>query len=429
MPAMFRKVPRLRGGRSGVARLVQECDPCAPSRSSRRACEREPRGCLQTSRCKPVRGRAAAAPIGGKSVSADERDPETAGADVEGVTMGEARAAAAAWVAQYARDQPWFRGAYIAGSTVGLADGVGLPLGSDVDVMVVRAEAAPPPKPGKFLYRGALLEVSYLASPDLAAAEAVLASHHLAHSLRVAAILEDPTGSLQDLQRRVAAQFAQPEWVWRRCEAVRRSGEAWLSGIDPAAPWHDQVMSWLFGTGATAHILLVAALRNPTVRLRYLRAREVLGEHGCADLYPELLGLLGCADLPPERVLGHVEALGRTFDAAAQAYRTPYRFAADISPDARPIVVDASRALIAAGDHREAVFWVVATFARCHTILAVDAPDLLRALAPAFDALLGDLGIADRDDLLQRAAAVRRFLPRLWETAAVLVAAGAPPSA
>jgi hypothetical protein len=103
--------------------------------------------------------------------------------------------------------------------------------------------------------------------------------------------------------------------------------------------------------------------------------------------------------------------------AAAAAAKTPFFFSTDITPAARPIAIDGSRELIQAGAHREAVFWIVATFARCHTILAADAsPELQRALAPAFDAIVADLGITSTDDLIRRAEDVTQFLPRLWET-------------
>jgi len=85
-------------------------------------------------------------------------------------------------------------------------------------------------------------------------------------------------------------------------------------------------------------------------------------------------------------------------------------FSSAIAPDARPVAIDASRDLIRAGLHSEAVFWIVATFARCHKILAVDAPpDVQRALAPAFDDLLADLGITSPDDLLARATSAIRI--------------------
>lgn len=167
----------------------------------------------------------------------------------------------------------------------------------------------------------------------------------------------------------------------------------------------------------------MAALSNPTVRLRYLRAREVLLRYGYPAVYAEMLRLLGCTDLTPERAMEHLEALAQTFDTAAAVLRTPYRFGSDISPAARPIAIDGSRALIQAGNHREAVFYMVVTFGRCHAILTVDAPEAQRALAPAFDALLADLGLPSTADLIRRADEVRRFLPSLSETAEAILAA------
>lgn len=71
--------------------------------------------------------------------------------------------------------------------------------------------------------------------------------------------------------------------------------------------------------------------------------------------------------------------------------------------------------MIRKGYHREAVFWIVATFARCHKILAADAPlSIQRELAPSFHSLLEDLGIGCTEDLVQRSKDVIRILPRLW---------------
>jgi hypothetical protein len=98
------------------------------------------------------------------------------------------------------------------------------------------------------------------------------------------------------------------------------------------------------------------------------------------------------------------------------AARTPFLFSSDLTATARPIAIDGSQTLIDSGDHREAVFWIIATFARCHTILATDAPRLHEALAPAFRAAVADLGISSTHDLLHRAEEVTRFLPRLWRT-------------
>lgn len=260
----------------------------------------------------------------------------------------------------------------------------------------------PPSKPGKLNFRDTLIEITYLSWNQLRSVEEMLSSYHLAGSFRVDTVIADPTGDLRRLQSQVSRRFAERFWVRRRCEDAQQKVERNLRSIAPTTPWPDQVTAWLFPTGVTTHVLLVAALRNPTVRLRYLAAREVLQEYGYEDLYWELLALLGCADWMPQQVQRHLDSLERTFDAAAAVAETPFFFSSDITPAARPIAVDASRELIQSGFHREAVFWIVATFARCHMILGTDAPQLQRSLTPAFNALLADLGVHSRDDLVQR---------------------------
>ena len=332
--------------------------------------------------------------------------------------IGSARAAAADWVARHAEPEAAFRGAYFSGSTVGLPDDAELAPSSDVDVVVVTAEDDPPPKPGKLRHHGALVEVSHLPWAELASADGVLASYHLAGSFRTAdAIIADPSGRLHALQAEVAPRFAERPWVRRRCEDARRRVETRLAAVDPAAPFHEQVNAWLFPTGVTCHVLLVAALRNPTVRLRYRAARDVCTDYGHLGTYRELLGLLGCGDLPADRVRHHLRALAATFDATAEVARTPFFFRNDIAPGARAVAIDGSQALVDAGDHREAMFWIIATFTRCHTILATDAPALHETLAPDFLAAVADLGITSPQDLRARIGEVTRYLPRLWRTA------------
>ena len=330
--------------------------------------------------------------------------------------VGLARSAAVQWVSRHARSDAGFRGAYVSGSTVGLPDDAELPPSSDIDICVVTAQDNPPAKPGKLRYRDALLEVSYLPWSQLASADSVLASCHLAGSFRIDAIIDDPTGHLHELYAHIAPRFAARPWVRRRCQDARHRIEARLAAIDASVPFHEQVTAWLFPTGVTCHVLLAAALRNPTVRLRYPAAREVLTDYGHLSLYPELLGLLGCSHLSSQRVQHHLRELAATFDDTVQVAKTPFFFSSDITPTARPIAIDGSQTLIDSGDHREAVFWIIATFARCHTILATDAPLLHETLAPAFQAAVADLGISSPRDLLERAEQVTRFLPQLWQT-------------
>ncbi|WP_199621993.1 MDR/zinc-dependent alcohol dehydrogenase-like family protein [Paenibacillus alkalitolerans] len=337
--------------------------------------------------------------------------------------IGSARAAAAEWVRLNAGKEIGFKGAYFSGSTIGLPDDAEMSPASDIDVVVITSHPEPPLKLGKFVYRDTLLEITHLSWNQLSSAEQVLSSYHLAGSFRTNTIIADPTGELRRLQTQVARHFAEKVWVRRRCENVRQRIIDGLRAIDTTAPLHDKVTAWLFPTGVTTHVLLVAALRNPTVRLRYLAARGVLTEYGHAELYPELLNLLDRTHLSPQRVEHHLDELARTFDAAAAHAKTPFFFSSDITAAARPIAIDGSRVLIRAGFHREAIFWMGATFARCHKILAADAPDLHHTLAPAFDAIISDLGVDSDEALMHRAQDVIRFMPRLWETAGAIMLA------
>ncbi|MDU5948340.1 hypothetical protein P4H94_29905, partial [Paenibacillus macerans] len=238
------------------------------------------------------------------------------------MNVGSARTAAARWVAEHAARKADFLGAYFSGSTVGLPDDAPMSPSSDIDVIVVTAQTEPPLKPGKFLFEKALLEVTYLPWSQLASAENALTDYHLAASFRTDTIIADPAGRLRKLQTEVAPRVAERPWVRRRCENARERIERGLRGIDPSAPWHDQVTAWLFPTGIMTHVLLTAALRNPTVRLRYLAARQALADYGLSARYPELLRLLGCTQLGPQQAESHLDALARTFDAAAAHART-----------------------------------------------------------------------------------------------------------
>jgi len=336
----------------------------------------------------------------------------------------DAKAIAREWITQEAAKLPGFYGAYFAGSTNWLPDDAPLPVGSDVDVMVVLDDPNPPIKIGKFVYRGVLLEVSYLPGDRLQSPEQVLGDYHLAGGLRTPSVVLDPTGRLTELQAAVAKDFAKRQWVVRRCEQARDKVLTNLRRLDGSAAFHDQVTSWLFPTGVTTHVLLTAGLKNPTVRLRYLAARELLAAYDRLEVYPALLALLGCAQMSRARVERHLAALTEVFDVAKTLVKTPFFFASDISDEARPIAIDGSRALIERGDPREAVFWIVATYARCLTALAHDAPgEVQDRFVSGFRELLGDLGIESVADLQRRSEQVIGFLPRLWEVTEAILAA------
>jgi hypothetical protein len=333
-----------------------------------------------------------------------------------------AKAIAQQWVMAEATNLPGFAGAFYHGSTNWLPDDEVLPPTSDLDIMVVFADP-PAVKLGKFIYQDVLLEVSYLASDQLRSPETVLGQYHLAGSFQGASVIADPSGALTKLQAAVARDYTKQHWVEQRCEDARSRILRNLEGIKAADPFHDQVTAWLFGTGVTTHVLLVAGLRNPTVRRRYVAVRELLADYGYLTFHETLLALLGCAKMDKAQVEDHLAALTVIFDVAKTMIKTPFFFASDLSDLARPIAIDGSRALIEAGYHREALFWIVATYTRCLKVLYHDAPERYAQFMPAFQHLLADLGITSFADLQQRSEQVKAFLPELWQVAAAIVAA------
>ena len=338
-----------------------------------------------------------------------------------GVTARTARDIAAHWVHAAGVHAPGCVGAFLHGSINWLPDDALVPATSDVDVMLVLAGDAPQRKPGKLRHRGVLLEISCLPLAEIADAETVLGNAHLAGSLQAPSVLADPTGHLRALHREVAHHYADEYWLLRRCADVEAKMRRQVPAPDD--PFRDQVNAWLFPTGLTTHLLLVAGLRNPTVRLRYLAVRELLREHGRTDVYAGLLDDLGVASMTQQRATTHLGALEAAFRDAARVIRSPFFFAADISEAGYPVAIEGTRELITRGDHREAIFWLAATAVRCQQVLAQDAPHLIGRHAAGFLTLLSDLGIRDPVDLVARRDAMLGRLPERWNVAREIIAA------
>ncbi len=335
-----------------------------------------------------------------------------------------AKAIARQWVNEEASDATGFAGAFFHGSTNYLLDDDALPASSDIDVILVLTGAAPPVKLGKLLYRGVLLDVSYLPQDQLHSPELVLGQSHLAGSFRVPSIIADPSGRLTPLQVAVARDFTKRRWVRARCEHARDKILRNLETLQQPTPFHDQVTAWLFAVGVTTYVLLVAGLKNPTVRRRYVAVRELLAEYGHLEFYESLLELLGCARMSGMRAEQHLAALTDAFDVAKAIVKTPVFFGSDISDVGRLIAIDGSRILIENGFHHEAVFWMVATYSRCQKILHHDASvELQERIHRGYRDLLGDLGITLPADLQQRGEGVKEFVPHLWEVAEAIMTA------
>jgi hypothetical protein len=78
--------------------------------------------------------------------------------------------------------------------------------------------------------------------------------------------------------------------------------------------------------------------------------------------------------------------------------------------------------MIAAGDHREAMFWISVTHARCMKVLEADgSPDQREVAQRGLRDALGDLGIASGDEMQRRLRAIEEALPALLRLAGRII--------
>ncbi len=215
------------------------------------------------------------------------------------VIASDARLYAEEWIQNHGSLMNGYMGSYLTGSVSRLNGGEKVPLGSDVDINLVHTDDYYGSKVGKFAYKGVILDVTNIRESQLFPTESALSSYHLAGGLNTDNIVHDPTGRLRALQEKVEECFYRKEWVEHRCESAKDKIVKGLESLSEVSGIADQTAQWLFPIGVTTHLLLVAGLRNPTVRLRYLRVREMLAEFDMMAEYEPLLELVRFQHLNP----------------------------------------------------------------------------------------------------------------------------------
>lgn len=306
-------------------------------------------------------------------------------------------------------------GAYFHGSVNWLDEAKDLPPHSDVDVVIVMRSPLSL-RHGKRIHENILIDIALLGMEDFRTPEKILGNYRLAGSFVEGHILLDNDGILGELQRLTAAGYRERKWVERRCEDAFANAHRFFSGVREADPVHAQVSGCLFGRGAFAHVVLVAALKNPTVRKRYLAVRQLLEVQGGLAFYEDMLGNAGLREFTPAQVLAHLHSLKKVYAVAYAHVQPSYHFAADISAVSEQIAIGGSAELINNGYHREAMFWISAVHCRCREVLERFAPHAIcREHEPAFLGLLEQLQLLhfhDRRLAVERAIA---FIPRVAE--------------
>lgn len=270
-------------------------------------------------------------------------------------TIGDAIAITTAWISS---SNLQFSSAFIGGSVAYADEGATYDPASDVDCYLVIHGDPPQGKIGKIMVEGVLLDVSWIPWSALENGEkdAVLSS--LVNFGRV--VRDD--GKLGALQKRIQGRFTTPGAITERLESMRERIRNGLAGDSSGLPHPEQVMNWLFPATLATHIPLISACRPLTVRKRFLAARDVMDPNA----YETLLTLYGFDDVTREHAQDWLDATARLFDATADIAMQSSRFwATDIQSDARHIAIDATQALVDSGNHREALYWILATSSRC----------------------------------------------------------------
>jgi hypothetical protein len=328
--------------------------------------------------------------------------------------VDEAKRVARQWVEAEASKMPGFVGAFIFGSVNWMSDDQPFPLTSDLDVRVVLDTDEPPNTFTKFSHDTALLEISFCPLERIKSPEAVLADYPSAAHFTRPCILADPTGHLGRIQAVVAEEFPRRKWVEARVEAVRHwqlaSADRLLNKADPI---HDQAFAWIYATSMFSHVILVADLKNPTVRKSLVAAREVLVRYSQLAFHESVLELLGSASLSQQRVEELFENLVTVFETAKTIRKTDFFGSSTISDVGRSTALGGTEELVDLGYHREATFWMLVIHTWCQKILHNDAtPDQQARFMPAYVQLLDSLGVESPEDIYRRIEQVKALRPQ-----------------
>ncbi len=317
------------------------------------------------------------------------------------------------WVEREASLLPGFAGAYLWGGITALPQDAPFPLYRDVDVALVMSEGARDENL-EVLYRGVMLEVNLQALDEHRDPEAVLADPSRGPNMATTQILADPTGRLVPLQQAVAADYHRRHWVRARCEAEKRSVEKHLAALRQAATPAERLDAvWLLLNDLSG-LLAVAQLKRPTTRRTLTLLADLLREQGRSDLHEEALALFGSDRMSREAVQASLDQSAIVFDRSVEVYQTPTPYGFTIRPHLRPYLTGATQEMIDEGNHREAMFWLVALASESYLVLQIDALDEEKPLFAAQQrALYETLGYGSDEGWSERVATAERLAEAL----------------
>lgn len=330
------------------------------------------------------------------------------------VTRGDALQRIRRWLEDAPSQWQGYVGAILAGSAALLPDDRVIPPGSDIDVQLIIDGPTSENKPGKIEVGGLLLDVSMWTADELRDLDGVMGHYHLAHTLAHGLVIDDPIGAIGRAQAQTRGEFARPDRIRQRLDGVHAIATERLNGhfASLSLPW--AMLQWQFGVGLIPHLMLVAAGKNPTVRRRYAACREVMVAAGESAAYDRLLVLAGYDLVDERQVRCFLDVLERAFDTISPlALESTWQLASDVQPQSRSLAIGGVEQMIDAGDSRESMFWLLATWCRLIDVLdeigsPVEGEAGIRA--DFLEAIAG-VGVRDRASIAKQAAAAMAELP------------------
>jgi hypothetical protein len=297
------------------------------------------------------------------------------------------------WVELYGRHTPGFCGAHLMGGITTLPKDAEFPTYRDVDVNMVLHDLEQR-EIQDFAYKGLIMECGLFSLEEYRSLADVLASPELAPNLVVDSLLADPTGMLARLHQAVAQEYPRSEWVSARCEYMKRGVVQALNDMQQARSPAEGLVHLVRLVFDIAGLIAVAQLQPPTHRRCLILMRELLAPQEELVLYEAVLRLVGGAHLTRQQVESSLEDCASAFDHAVAVYRTPIPYGFKLHAHVRPYLVDGAQEMIAAGNHREAMLWIMGFSYIANTAIQQDAPAHERARFQAqFERLLHELGL------------------------------------
>jgi hypothetical protein len=296
---------------------------------------------------------------------------------------GEARKLAESWVAEeVARAPGETLGVFTHGSVNWMADSDTFPVSSDLDLAVVVAEIDPARHhPSKRSYGDIVIEAFYLPLARLSSGEAVLADWVLGPNLAAGRVLFDREDRLAKLQRMVRPELARRKWVRQRCRSLRELALSIVTMFEASDSLVYLNAVANLALRSMAQMVLLAVLRNPTVKKALVKARDVLTAYHIAGEHQELLRLLRFTDLNDETILRVTSHARRALLDACQYLRTVFPGDNCVTLHGLPALDSDVPTYVAQGAAREIFLWVETVYTHALIALHNDAPAAVTAAA------------------------------------------------